>query len=156
MNARTIHNHDEHDLPFDAGLRDAVAAIHADRVAFTAPFYVGSIAAAQRGVQGSVGVELHLAANGEWLDLGPFRLPARELRRLQRLLDIAGACIGARAAMPPPAAAPTPESGRGIAGWDLPACTGDRPVAPTMARTGDRPVAPTMSDGGLSEGEDRP
>ena len=53
------------------------------------PFYVGSINAAAFGVQGSVGVELHLTANGAWLDISPFRLPS-ELLRYPAMLGIAG------------------------------------------------------------------
>ncbi|MCB1826649.1 MAG: hypothetical protein KDJ54_19525 [Candidatus Competibacteraceae bacterium] len=137
-NPQAIHNHDDVDLPFGDDWNHAAAAIHAEHAVTTRPLYVGSITAAQRGVQGSVGVELHLAANGAWLDIGPFRLPARELRRLQHLLGIVAACIGQRPATTPPAPELTPEAGRGIVGWDL-------------ART-----ASELSDGGLSEGEGRP
>jgi hypothetical protein len=140
MNAPVIVNHDDADLPFGDDWDHTDAAIRAEYAVTSAPFYVGSINAAQRGVQGSVGVELHLTANGAWLDIGPFRLPQRELLRLQRLLGIATACIGQRPATTPPAPAPelTPEAGRGIAGWDLASSAAE------------------LSDGGLSEGEDRP
>lgn len=134
MNAQVIVNHDDVDLPFGDDWSHVAAAIHAEHAVTTRPFYVGSITAAQRGVQGSVGVELHFAANGAWLDIGPFRIAQREMTRLQRLLGIAAACIGQRPAATPP----TPESGRGIAGWDL-----ARSVA-------------ELSDGGLGEGEGRP
>ncbi len=140
MNAQVKINHDDADLPFGDDWDHTDAAIRAEYAVTSAPFYVGSINAAQRGVQGSVGVELHLAANGAWLDIGPFRLPKDELLRLQKLLGIATACIGQGSATTPPAPAPelTPEAGRGIAGWDL-------------ARS-----AAELSDGGLSEGEGRP
>jgi len=154
MNAEVIVNHDDADLPFGDDWDHTDAAIRAEYAVTTRPFYVGSINAAQRDVQGSVGVELYLAPNGAWLDIGPFRLPQRELLCLQRLLGIATACIGQRPATTPPAPehifeditevehlpAPelTPEAGRGIAGWDL-------------ARS-----AAELSDGGLSEGEGRP
>lgn len=140
MNAQVIVNHDDADLPFGDDWGQTDAAIRAEYAVTSAPFYVGSINAAQRGVQGSVGVELHLAANGAWMDIGPFRLPQGELLRFWRLLGIAIACIGQRPATTPPAPAPelTPEAGLGIAGWDF-------------ARS-----AAELSDGGLSEGEGRP
>ena len=138
MNAPVIVNHDDADLPFGDDWDHTDAAIRAEYAVTTRPFHVGTVNAAQRGVQGSVGVELHLAANGAWLDIGPFRLSPRELRRLHRLLGIARACIGQRPATTPPAPELAPEAGRGIAGWDL-------------ARS-----AAELSDGGLSEGEGRP
>lgn len=138
MNAQVIVNHDDADLPFGDDWGQTDAAIRAEYAVTSAPFHIGTINAAQRGVQGSVGVELHLAANGAWMDIGPFRLPQRELLRLQQLLGIATACIGQGSATPAPAPELTPEAGRGIAGWDL-------------ARS-----AAELSDGGLSEGEGRP
>lgn len=140
MNAQVIVNHDDADLPFGDDWSHADAAIRAEHAVTSAPFYVGSINAAQRGIQGTVGVELHLAANGAWLDIGPFRITPREVTRLQSLLGIVTACIGQQPATTPPAPAPelTPEAGRGIAGWDI-------------ARS-----AAELSDGGLSEGEGRP
>ncbi len=137
-NPQAIHNHDDADLPFGDDPSPTAAAIHAEHAVTRAPFYVGSLNAAQRGVRGTVGVELHLAANGAWLDIGPFRITPREMTRLQRLLGIAAACIGQRPTTTPPAPELTPEAGRGIAGWDL-----ARSVA-------------ELSDGGLGEGEGRP
>ena len=138
MNAPVIVNHDDADLPFGDDWDHTDAAIRAEYAVTSAPFYVGSINAAQRACR-QCGRELHLTANGAWLDIGPFRLPQRELPP--------PAIAGHRHGLHRPAAGDDPpprprrthaRSGARIAGWDLASSAAE------------------LSDGGLSEGEDRP
>lgn len=84
------------------------------------PIYIGCVEAGQRGVFGPISLELLMDQNR--LELGPFVLPTRQAARLWRLLGLAVAVLDASACRAPaPMARPTPlpESGRGIAGWDL-------------------------------------
>jgi len=127
MSAPVIYNEDDKALPF----ADYLSA--APSVLTTEPFFLGSIDTQQRGVPGDISLDVHLATDGAWLEVGPLRFNRRATLRLHKLLDIAATCITAR-----PAPVPTPESGRGIAGWGL-------------ARS-----AAELSDSGLSEGEGRP
>ena len=84
------------------------------------PIYVGCVEAGQRGVFGPISLELLMDQHR--VELGPFILPARQAARLWRLLGLAVAALDASAGRPAAPVArpmPLPESGRGIAGWDL-------------------------------------
>lgn len=107
----------EADLPFGG----AEAAEDAPGLAaLDHPIYVGAVDVGQRGVFGPISLEVML--DRDRVELGPFVLPARQAARLVRLLGLAVAVLDAPALRPSaPVArpAPLPESGRGIAGWDL-------------------------------------
>lgn len=86
------------------------------------PDFIGCVIAEQRGVQGPISLEVLLAPGGAGIEIGPFRLDRRETVALHRLLALTVALL----AQP----APAPESGRGIAGWDLPRNLDGRAVCP--------------------------
>ena len=112
------------------------AAIRAE-YAVTAPFYVGSINAAQRGRAGSVaGTAPH--GQRRLLDIGPFGMPQRAAAP-PAIAGIATACIASGRRRPRPR--PRPNS---------------RPKRARHRRLGPASSAAELSDGGLSEGEDRP
>lgn len=94
---------DDRDLPFPP-------AESADLAALDAPIYVGGVEVHQRGVQGLIHLEVMLEA--DQIHMGPFMLSWREVRRLWRLLGVTVAVLNE-------APTPVPESGRGIAGWNL-------------------------------------
>lgn len=107
----------EADLLFGA---DPPAADALDQEALKRPIYVGAVDAHQRGVFGPVSLEIMIEPG--WIELGPFILPAREAKRLLRLLTVAVAATDPTVLRAPASVArpaPWPESGRGIAGWDL-------------------------------------
>lgn len=115
--AESIPFYTEADLPFGAAeaTEDAPGLAALDR-----PIYVGAVDVGQRGVFGPISLEVML--DRDRVELGPFVLPARQAARLARLLRLAVAVLDAPALQPPaPVArpAPLPESGRGIAGWNL-------------------------------------
>ncbi len=88
--------------------------IYAPPTVLTAePFYLGSIDTQQRGVPGDLTLDVHLATDGAWLEVGPLRFTRRNTLRLHTLLGIAATCITARPV-------PVPESGRGITGYFVP------------------------------------
>jgi hypothetical protein len=125
------------DLPFGpdhpalaALVRDAESAIAA-AVQAREPTYIGCVDAGQRGAFGPISLEVMVDDAGRLL-LGPFVLPDTQARRLRHLLDLALALLDAPA--------PRPESGRGIAGWDLKLARGVTEIA----------------NGMLAEGEGRP
>jgi hypothetical protein len=76
-----------------------------------ASLYLGAVTARQRGLAGAISLEVMLAPDGRGLEIGPFRLDARQIIALKRLLEVSGHLLSPS---PPPS-----ESGRGIAGWDL-------------------------------------
>ncbi len=120
------------DMPFGG----AEAAAAPGLAALDHPIYVGAVDVGQRGVFGPLSLEVML--DQDRVELGPFVLPVRQAARLARLLGLAVAVLDAPALQPP---APLPESGRGIAGWDL-----------GLART----TAELAAAGGPWEGETRP
>lgn len=79
------------------------------------PIYVGGVDIGQRGVFGPIHLELMLLDRGR-IELGPYVLPKQQAQRLVRLLNLAIAVLGEHSPTRP---VPRPESGRGIAGWDL-------------------------------------
>jgi len=102
-------------------------------------------------VEGPLDLDVSQDPDYGWIEIGPFRLRPAEARQLLVLLREFIAAAGVWRHLGERRAAPPAESGRGIAGWDLaaypgdrPACTGDRPVAPTMSRnpTGRAPCPP--------------
>lgn len=99
-------NRDDHDLPFppsSAGTGTAPPCPDDD------PIYVGGVDAGQHGVFGPISLEL-LITDRDCIELGPFVLPRQQAHRLWRMLGVAVGLLDAT---------PAPESGRGIAGWDL-------------------------------------
>jgi len=112
------------DLPVEPASAPAVANDPA-----ADPLFIGCVDAHQRGVSGPITLEVLLDADERTLEIGPFRLDRREAVALFRLLLVARALLAHPERLPP-----RPESGRGIAGWDLAARPGDRPVTPTMTR----------------------
>lgn len=85
------------------------------------PFFVGCVEAQQRGVIGPITLEVLLDADGNGIEIGPFRIGRREAVVLFRLLLVARGLLAhpERPLPRPERPLPRSESGRGIAGWDL-------------------------------------
>lgn len=80
-------NENDIDLPDEAPplpLRDPVAD----------PLYLGHLTARQRGVGGAQSLDVLLACDGAFLDIGPFRFDCDNLQRLYALALVAHALIG--------------------------------------------------------------
>lgn len=107
-NLKSIMNHllpaRDDDLPF--GFQEPAIESPID-----ASLYLGAVTTRQRGLAGSISLEVMLTPDGRGLEIGPFCLDARQVNALKRLLEVSGHLLS-----PPP---PPAESGRGIAGWDL-------------------------------------
>lgn len=118
----------EDDLPFGP-------PSPAERALISKPFYVGAFNAQLCRGEGPLTLEMYLSADCDLVELGPFKLDRTQLNSLYRLLRLVHALMANPKRPPPPrmalvkprpspreqrnAAIPAPESGRGIAGWDL-------------------------------------
>jgi hypothetical protein len=58
------------------------------------PLYLGHVTVTQRGIGGPFTLDVLLASDGAYLDLGPFRVARADLRRLHQLFLLVHALIG--------------------------------------------------------------